>query len=367
MLVENDGSGGFTARYTLITGGTSMPISYREIFKDSTQGIGSVGGRGTAVIGLDVPTRGSGASATRGVGDTQGSGAAITGNPGTGLSTTKPLMTPGNQTVIAAINECVFNEFGFTPEMAGRFKAAGQMLSGFTETSRHIGNDGFGIFQLKSGVRGDDIASGAFGIGDSTNITDQIGASADYFSGLTEKYKGNLDDAMAEFSLGPEQIKNSDIRKEWDEGWGAVNKELGNAWDQLSQSLQDGWDVLFPGETTPIDTEIASSSDEAREAAAAAEEEGAIASDPGFQSTVGVLVFDNEAEKLALSELRNSAEVKQKEAEEKARLEPESRGRIVVATPDLAHDKSMREAYPDATDEELGIGDFSPNVAITIF
>ena len=211
--------------------------------------------------------------------------------------------------------------------MAGRFKAAGQMLSGFTETARHISTDGFGMFMMKSDVRGDDLARGAFGVGDSIDTTDQIGAAAGYFKGLTEKYKGNLDDAMAEFSLGAEAIKNIDIRQEWNENWGKVNKELGEAWEELSQSLQDGWDVLFPGQAVSVDTETVAASDEAKEVQAAAEEEGAIPGDPGFQSTVGILVFDNEAERIALKELRSSVEFKQANTEERTRLVAESRGR----------------------------------------
>jgi hypothetical protein len=313
-LFRQDGTLGFT----LITGGTSVPISYRQIYEPGTQGLGSQGGRsdssGVALVVQDNTTQGSGANLSE-------------QNPGTGLSTTKPLLTPGNQTAVATINESVFSEFGFTPEMAGRFKAAGQMLSGFTETSRHISTDGFGMFMMKSDVRGDDLAAGAFGIGDSTDTTEQVGAAASYFSGLTEKYKGNLDDAMAEFSLGAEAIKNIDIRKEWDEGWGAVNKELGEAWEGLSQSLQDGWNVLFPGQTTPVDTETVASSAEAKALQAEAEAEGIIPADPGFQSSVGVLVFDNESERIALSDLRSSAEFKQADTEERARLVKEARGR----------------------------------------
>jgi hypothetical protein len=306
-----------TVAYTLITGGTSMPITYRQIYKIGTQGVGSSGGRagdtGIATGKIDLTA--------------QDSGGNPTGNPGTGLTTTDPLLTLGNQTAVAAINESVFTEFGFTPEMAGRFKAAGQMLSGFTETARHSNTDGFGMFMMKSDVRGDNLVEGAFGIGDSTDMTDQISASAEYLSGLVGKYKGNLDDAMAEFSLGATAIKNSDIREEWDAGWGAVNKELGTAWESLSQSLQDGWDILFPGQTTPVDTETVASSDEAKAAQAAAEAEGAIPEDPGFQSSVGVLTFDNEFEKVALQELRASATFKQSDVEERARLVAETRGR----------------------------------------
>ena len=301
-----------TVGYTLITGGTSMPITYRQIYKIGTQAPLATGGRSRST-GVRLGT--------------QTSGADPTGNPGTGLETTKPVLTPGNQTAVAAINEYVATEAGFTTEMAGRFKAAGQMLSGFTETARHIATDGFGAFMMKSDVRGDDLAAGAFGIGDSTDITDQIKASGEYLMGLTEKYKGNLDDAMAEFSLGADAIKNIDIRAEWDEGWGKVNKELGESWEELSQSLQDGWDYLFPGQTAPIDTELAASSDEAKEVQATAEAEGVIPEDPGFQSSVGVLVFDNESEKKALQDLRASAAFKQADTEERARLVKEARGR----------------------------------------
>jgi hypothetical protein len=180
---------------------------------------------------------------------------------------------------------------------------------------------------MKSDVRGDNLAAGAFGIGDSINITDQISASGDYLMGLAGKYKGNLDDAMAEFSLGAEAIKNLDIRAEWDEGWGKVNKELGKSWEGLSQSLQEGWDYLFPGETTPVNTETVASSDEAKAAQAAAEAEGVLPQNPGFQSSVGVLAFDNETERKALEDLRASASFKQANTEEKARLVAEARGR----------------------------------------
>jgi hypothetical protein len=198
-------------------------------------------------------------------------------------------------------------------------------------------------------------------------MTDQIGASADYLSGLVGKYKGNLDDAMAEFSLGATAIKNIDIRAEWDAGWGAVNKELGKSWESLSQSLQDGWDVLFPGQVAPVDTETVASSDEAKAEQAAAEEAGAIPEDPGYQSSVGVLTFDNDFEKEALKELKSSDTVTQAAIEEQVRQLAESRGRSTgvapPAGPALA-DQGLRDAFPDATDEELGIGDFSPNVVI---
>jgi hypothetical protein len=294
-----------------------MPISYRQIYLPGTQGLGAVEGRSPNTGFPRVPVT------------VQGSGANASGNPGTGLETTKPLLTPGNQTAIAAINEYVDTEEGFTTEMAGRFKAAGQMLSGFTETARHISTDGFGVFMMKSDVRGDDLAAGAFGIGDSTNITDQIKASGEYFMGLVEKYGGELDDAMAEFSLGAKAIKNIDIREEWNEGWGKVNKELGEAWEELSQSLQDGWDVLFPGQTIPVDTETTAASDEAKEVQATAEE-SIIPNDPGFQSSVGVLAFDNESERKALKALRASAAFKKADTEERARLVKEARGRSVV-------------------------------------
>ena len=313
-LTQQDGKGGLAVNYTLITGGSSMPITYRQIYLPGTQGLGSVGGRSNA-----------GGSTPRVA--TRGSGADATGNPGTGLETTKPVLTQGNQTAVAAINEYVASDPGFTTEMAGRFKAAGQMLSGFTETARHIATDGFGVFMMKSDVRGDNLAEGAFGIGDSTDITDQIAASGEYLKGLAEKYKGNLDDAMAEFSLGAEAIKNIDIREEWNENWGKVNKELGEAWEDLSQSLQDGWDHLFPGQTTPVDTETTTASDEAKEAQATAEAEGVIPADPGFQSSVGVLTFDNESERVALQDLRASSAFKQAGTEERARLVKEARGR----------------------------------------
>ena len=306
-----------TLGYTLITGGTSMPITYRQIYKIGTQGALSTGGRSN-----ETGVKTSISDHTE-----KGSGAQLDENPGTLQTTTKPLLTPGNQTAVAAINEYVATTEGFTDEMAGRVKAPGQMLTGFTETARHISTDGFGMFMMKSDVRGDDLATGAFGIGDSTNITDQISASGEYFRGLTEKYKGNLDDAMAEFSLGATQIKNIDIRKEWDEGWGKVNKELGESWEELSQSLQDGWDVLFPGQTTSVDTETAAASDEAKEAQATAEAEGAIPEDPGFQSSVGVLTFDNESERIALKELRASDRFVKADTEERVRLVAESRNR----------------------------------------
>jgi hypothetical protein len=318
-LISDDGKGGIAVNYTLITGGTSMPITYHEIYEIGTQGVLSTGGESdevSLVLDIEIPTpRDSGADAQGGE------------NPGTGLSTTKPLLTQGNQTAVAAVNEYAAATDGFTEEMAGRMKAAGQMLSGFTETARHITTDGFGMFMMKSDVRGDNLAAGAFGIGDSTDITDQISASGDYLMGLAGKYKGNLDDAMAEFSLGAEAIKNLDIRAEWDEGWGKVNKELGESWKELSQSLQDGWDKLFPGQTTPVDTETVAASDEAKEAQASAEAEGDKPSEPGFQSSVGVLAFDNEAERVALKDLRKSAEFKQADTEEKARLVKEARGR----------------------------------------
>jgi hypothetical protein len=145
--------------------------------------------------------------------------------------------------------------------------------------------------------------------------------------GLAGKYKGNLDDAMAEFSLGAEAIKNLDIRAEWDEGWGKVNKTLGEAWEEASQSLQDGWEYLFPGQTNPVDTETVASSDEAKETQATAEEEGPLPDAPGSIGSVGILVFDNESEKIALQELRDSAAFKQSGTEEKARLVAEARGR----------------------------------------
>jgi hypothetical protein len=317
-LIQQDGNGGLVVNYTLITGGTSMPITYHQIYKIGTQGALSKGGR-SPNTGVALGTTDNSPA--------QGSGADQTGNPGTGLETTKPVLTPGNQTAVAAVNEYAAATDGFTPEMAGRLKATGQMQSGFTETARHTDTDGFGMFMMKSDVRGDNVAEGAFGIGDSTDITEQVKASGEYLMGLAEKYKGNLDDAMAEFSLGASAIKNIDILEEWNEGWGKVNKELGEAWEELSQSLQDGWDYLFPGQTNPVDTEIVASSDEAKEAQATAAAEGAIPESPGSQSSVGVLVFDNEREQIALQELRDSTAFKQAGTEERARLVKEARGR----------------------------------------
>ncbi len=310
-----------TLGFTLITGGTSMPITYREIFEPGTGGYLATEGR-----------TGSGGEGTT----PQLSIADASGNPGTALTTTSPLLTPGNQTAVAAVNEYAAATDGFTNEMAGRLKAAGQMLSGFTETARHTRTDGFGMFMMKSDVRGDDLAAGAFGIGDSTSITDQISASGDHLMGLYGKYKGNLDDAMAEFSLGAEAIKNIDIREEWNEGWGKVNKTLGEAWEEASQSLQEGWEYLFPGQTNPVDTETVASSDEAKEAQVTAAEVP-LPDAPGYMSSVGVLVFDNESERIALKELRASASFKQSGTEERALLVKEARGRALgTIDPDLA-------------------------------
>ncbi len=285
-----------TLGYTLITGGISMPISYRQIYEPGTTS--SIGVRGIAEGKATLELAKSVADPSS--------------NSGTGVSTNEPVVTPGNQTTVAAISEGA-DKAGFTPAVRGRITAIGQQMSSFTETSRNNVTSGFGIFQMRSDVRGDDLEKGAFGIGDSTNIDDQISAAVSYFGSLQEKFKGDTDEAVAEFCLGTEKVKNIDIRKEFDEGFGKINKELGEKYEETSQVLKDGFNELSPGETEPTDTETAKASEAAKKATTDAEEEGPVPSNPGYQSTVGVLVYDNSKEQARLVE-ESAVETQRREA-----------------------------------------------------
>lgn len=270
------------AAYTFIFSGSSMPISYREIYEPGT---------------VDPVSANAAGSPRTKVSSFTGQSSE---NSSSGIVSTTPVQTAESAMALQIARETSSETRSPTPpmEQVGRFLAMGQVTSGWNPANRT--EDGkFGIFGLPQGLR-------SFSeIGDTLNPRDQIIAADFYFRGLVDKFNGSLDDAVAEFNLGADKAKNLDIRKAWDEGTGAVIATLGKEFEKLAQPFVDGWNELFPGEEEKGRKEKKEKEDternnkigeESKEALDEAERMGPLSSSSGFQSNVGVLVFDNRNE-----------------------------------------------------------------------
>jgi hypothetical protein len=252
------------ATYTFIFSGSSMPITYRQIYEPAT--ISGVSGSAAGGVRLAIDP----------VGDATGSEIADVETPVINESTLEASQT---------VRDAHSVEGSPIPglEQIGRFMAMAQQNSGWNPLNRR--EDGsFGLFGMSKEQRD------GLGVGDSADVTEQTEAADGLFRGLVSKYKGDLDMAVAEFQLGIEKIKNFNILEEFKKTFGAVNKKLGAEFEKLAQPLTDGFDVLFPGDAEPT-PEDAKASEETKAAVEAAETAGAVASGNGFQTTVGVLVF----------------------------------------------------------------------------
>ena len=269
-LLREDG----TLGYTLITGNISMPISYRQIYGAGTESsIGSGFPRGRSTLKVATSPINPAAST------------------GTGITTTNPIVTNSNKVTVSAINQLAM-ETGLSDESRGRFLALAQQMSGFNPEARNASTGGYGLFQLREDARKVDPSTGALGIGDSSDSDDQITASLTYFTGLSEKYRGNLDAVVAEFSLGIDKVKNSSVVQAFQDGFGRINKELGVNFQQLTQTISSGFNKLFPGEIASVDTTVETASDDTLVAMDTAETDGPVPSSSGFQGNMGVIVFD---------------------------------------------------------------------------
>lgn len=278
QIFRNDGK----AAYTFIFSGSSMPISYREIYEPGT--IDPVSGDSTSAVTLAVTSL-------------TGNGA---GNSSSGAVSPEPIKTPESTLALEMATRAATPARSPTPSTAqvGKFLAVGQVSSGWNPANR--GADGkLGLFGLDKGFR--DFS----GIGDSLNIEEQITAADIQFRGLVDKFNGNLEEAVAEFWLGVDKVKNLELKKEFQEGTGAVIDALGKKFEEAAQPLVDGWKKLFPGEEEKGEDEEKekenknrndSIGDESKKALAEAETNGPLSSTSGFQGNVGVLVFDNRNE-----------------------------------------------------------------------
>jgi hypothetical protein len=248
-----------TANYTFIFSGTTMPITYREIFENSTitPAVGSAKGtprlagaddRTQALSAKEDPVQtGTSVEVSNEIGDIAGA----TGSPVPSL------------------------------ESVGRFLAMAQQNSGWNPLNRSP-DGSYGLFGLSTEQRE------GLGIGDSADVKEQTIAADGYWRKLTYKWKGDFDMVAAEFDLGLEGIKNPLTLANWKNLKGAVNKILGKAWEKIAIPLKSEYDELFPGEVEPDAVE---KSAEAKAAVEKAETAGALPAGQGFQSTVGVLVF----------------------------------------------------------------------------
>jgi hypothetical protein len=180
-----------------------------------------------------------------------------------------------------------------------------QQLSGWNPFNRTEGG-GFGMFDMPKDLRD------SLGIGDSTDLREQVLAADGHFRGLVRKYKGDPDLAAEEFVLGAEKIKNIDIVQEFRNGFGAVTKQLSAEFLKAAQPVVDGYNKLFPGEKEPVD-KSSEASPEAQKAAADADEVGPAASGKGFRTTQGVLVFTR-GDKLSTTSNTESASQTQAES-----------------------------------------------------
>ena len=262
QLFRSDG----TANYTFIFSGTSMPITYREIFENST---------------ITPSTGGAGGVTIR----EQATGAAPSGSNTANPTSTSATVTQGNVQNATMTRATATPAASPTPssEQVGRFMALAQQNSGWNELNRQP-EGGYGIFGLSDEQRR------GLGIGDNADPDAQIEAADGYFRNLVSKWKGDLDMAVMEFQEGIEAVKNVNLVEEFKEGFGAINKKLGAEYEKIAQSLKDEFNELFPGDSEPTD-QAAQASDEAKAAIEEAETAAALPSGQGYQSTVGVLVF----------------------------------------------------------------------------
>jgi len=254
--------------YTFIFSGSSMPISYREIYEPGT--INPVSAPAAGGVNLRVNSL---------TADLESNSAA---------PVTDPVITQATIETASITKQIGSAAASPTPplEQVGRFMALAQVSSGWNPANR--GEDGsFGLFGLSKGLR--DFSN----IGDTTDITSQVNVANDYFRGLVSKYKGDLNMAVAEFKLGAEKVRNADIVAEFQRGTGAVIKELGKKYEEIAQPLVDGFDKLFPGEKEPQNLINENLGEAARAELKAVEEAGPLPSSAGFQNNVGILVFDN--------------------------------------------------------------------------
>lgn len=286
--------------YTLITGGESMPITYREIYEPGTAGIGANIAAGTEAntVRLRIDGIDEGIS-------TEGQATSNSANP-EGTDPTIPLQVVGTANTTRTTGVATNSP---TPsiEQVSRFVALAQQQSGFNPLNRNS-DGGYGIFGLRPEVRAS--ANGGLGIGDSTDVGTQISAADQYFRGLVGKWAGDLDMAVSEFVLGANKIRNAGILEEFKKGFLAVNKQLGKEFEKIAQPLTEGFKKLFPGETNPVDTQLTSQSEDAAKAGEAAAETPEDSA-KGSQSTVGILVFDNRGE---LATKTNSQSLQQTQA-----------------------------------------------------
>ena len=260
-----------TANYTFIFSGTTMPITYREIYENSTiePAVGTAKGTPTLDQSEDLSEDDTNSGSEERTKDLNAKGEVIQNE--TSVEVSKKIGDTA--------------KFPGSPvpslESVGRFLAMAQQNSGWNPLNR-LPDGAFGLFGLSTEQRE------GLGIGDSADVDKQTEAADDYWRKLTYKWKGNLDMVAAEFDLGLEGIKNPFTLENWKKTKGAVNKTLGKAWEKIAQPLQSGFNELFPGETDPVEVE---KSAEAKAAVEKAETAGALPAGQGFQSTVGVLVF----------------------------------------------------------------------------
>jgi len=249
--------------YLFISSGTSMPITYREIYEPGTV-VPETGGAAGGVV-LDTNTAQLGDEA---------------------------LVTPGNKSTTVVTRGIASPGRSPTPPDAqvGVFMALAQKLSGWNPLNRSD-EGGFGMFDMPKDLRD------SLGIGDSVDIEVQAMAADQYWRDLVCKYNGDpsqepvYDDAAAEFVLGFEKIKNDGLVKSFKEGaWQGIEK-LGKEYEDAKQEVIDGWNRLFPGEEEPVDEQLALQSQKAKEESEASEKVGPSASGRGFRTTQGVLVF----------------------------------------------------------------------------
>ncbi len=250
-----------TANYTFIFSGTSMPITYREIYENSTIEPAHGAAKGSPTL----------------------SGAAEETSQTSLPAEEEAVQTPGSDRVSTGITKVASVPGSPVPslESVGRFLAMAQQNSGWNPLNR-LPDGAFGLFGLSTEQRE------GLGIGDSADIDKQTEAADGYWRKLTSKWKGDFDMVAAEFDLGLEGIKNPLTLENWKKTKGAVNKKLGKAWEKIAQTLQSEFDELFPGEVDPDEVK---KSAEAKVAIEEAETAGALPAGQGFQSTVGVLVF----------------------------------------------------------------------------
>jgi hypothetical protein len=262
QIFRNDG----TAAYTFIFSGASMPITYREIYANSTI-VPSTGKAGQVTLQKE-PTNGGRAG---------NSNTAITDNPNVNI-------TQGAVQNTKTVDGLGTAARSPTPskEQAGVFMAIAQQSSGWNELNRTT--DGrFGLFGLSKEQRI------GLGIGDSTDAQVQADAADGYFKNLVSKWKGDLFMATAEFREGAEAIKNNNILQDFKDGFWATTEKLGKKFETVAQSLKEEYSELRPGDKES--TKQAPTDAATKEAIAAAETAQPLPSGAGYQNTVGVIVY----------------------------------------------------------------------------